>query len=198
MNHEYEMLRSEMMENIKKQETINNAIISILSVSYLFSTFYTSRIFLLFMIFFSSVLLAKVQQCRDVVYRISTYLKKFEQHGKTNINWENNIAAFNQELTARPSILPSPVLRCLFWVRGAHGIKNFGPLAMTSFLMYRLLELLGPIKEWTPEQIIPFSIAALFYLLNIIFTFSITFDYPLKDAYSAIWEKVFHEEMGEK
>lgn len=204
---EYEMLHSEMMDNIHKQETINNTIISVLGLSSIFSTVYESTAFILFIMFFSAVLLAKVQQCREVVYRISSYLELFEETNQDcKITWQLHFAQFKQKIKINRSIWKTHERMTWFSVRAAAALKNFGSLGMTTYLVYRLFLLIFPMPiidfrknistMWTQSWIICI-LAITFYSMNVFFTFSISFDRSLRSAYTKIWKNVLQQESSE-
>ena len=60
MDKEYEMLRKELEENLKKQEDIKNAIFTILGLSLAFSTWYENTLFILTIMLITSILSAKI------------------------------------------------------------------------------------------------------------------------------------------
>ena len=94
MDKEYEMLRKELEENLKKQEDIKNAIFTILGLSLAFSTWYENTLFILTIMLITSILSAKIIQYRNVVYYISTYLLILEENNEISILWEKRFKEF--------------------------------------------------------------------------------------------------------
>ena len=139
MDKEYEMLRKELEENLKKQEDIKNAIFTILGLSLAFSTWYENTLFILTIMLITSILSAKIIQYRNVVYYISTYLLILEENNEISILWEKRFKEFRMNsfgLKLRRN--PINIINwCAFKLHKI--IKNFGNLVLATYMFVRLL-----------------------------------------------------------
>ena len=206
MGKEYEILRSEMMDNIHKQETINNSILSILGLSFVLTSKIESYAFIVFILFFSAVLLAKVQQCREVVYYISTYLSQREKNDNFEVRWEYNLTKFRSELKRKRNIWSKKEYFAWMCVRTGALVKNFGILGLVSFLLVKLWVQMWPSEVYTISEffsqadngdIIVCILSSIFYIMNLYFTLVISFDRKLRSAYTKVWEIVLSSEDEE-
>lgn len=77
MDKEYLMLRSEIEENLKKQDQLFGTVISILGLTNVFSHISENVLFLFFILFLSTLLQLRMLEYRNIVYYISTYMVVF-------------------------------------------------------------------------------------------------------------------------
>lgn len=203
MHKEYDMLRAEMMDKSKKQESLNGIFFSLLGLSCVYSTIYENLAFIVLILFVSAVLLAQMQQCRNEVYYLSTYLMKMQASTyEEGIVWEYRLQRFQEKVrTNRPKWKIRSRIS-LFFVWCATGLKYFSNLALTAFLVYRFVILISnemlTVYETTGSYVnAPILVACILAagscLLNVLFTISICFDISLKSAYTKTWESVLEE-----
>ena len=188
---EYQILRNELDENIKKQDDLHNVIFTVLGVSIVLNNWLENTLFLIAIMLISGVLLSRIIHCRNTVYYLSAYLSTKE--GLNCCYWEKRINAFKAKIlrrnnfTYKKHVFINIIFRCAFVM------KNFGNMILCSFVFIQILNLLHVSKEDLYVKIVLFSLAALSLLLNFIFTIVICVDRKVKQQYVQIWEQVIDE-----
>lgn len=197
MNNEYEFLRKELTENIKKQDTISNLIFTILGVSFAFSTWYENIAFIIIIIFISAILLSKIIQCRNTVYYLATYMLLIEKSEEENISWESNFKQFRKKPYGLPLKFKFTNIINWFSFRIADIIKNFSNLALATFTFVRLIQFVINSKLNTLNIVIIFILGGCFYLLNVIFSIAICTDKKMRKEYENRWSEILKEDVSE-
>jgi len=191
MNEEYKLLRNEIYDNIKKQDVLNNLIITLLGFSIVFTTWYEHIVFLLAVLFISDVLLSRIIHCRNVVYYISTYLAKMELNSdEIQTKWENDISEFKNLLLnkQRKGITKIFLIKSVFKV--AFIMKNFSNIIFSTYLFFQIIVILETTRMPSVLFVIAYILAVLAYGLNLLFTIIICADRKLKLEYKNIWDEV--------
>ena len=80
MDKEYLMLRSEIEENLKKQDQVFGIVISILGLTNIFSHVSENVLFLFLILFLSTLLQLRMLEYRNIVYYICNKLFYFEEY----------------------------------------------------------------------------------------------------------------------
>lgn len=193
MAKEYDILRTELDSNIKKQDRINNLIFTILSLSFAFTTWYENVAFIIMILFISAILLSRILQCRNTVYYISTYLAMIEEFGKEDISWEKNLRQFRKHPYGL-SLKWNPI-NILNWLssRCAGIIKNFSNLVLASFMLIQLLHIMTSTDVNGVYSITIYILSGACYLLNIIFTIAICTDRRVRKEYEERWAKILNQ-----
>lgn len=96
MDKEYLMLRSEIEENLKKQDQVFGIVISILGLTNIFSHVSENVLFLFLILFLSTLLQLRILEYRNIVYYISTYMVMFLEKD-TDFKWETRLREFKKE-----------------------------------------------------------------------------------------------------
>lgn len=192
MSKEYEILRNEVDENIRKQDNLNNVIFSILGISVVCSTWYESAFFIITIIFISSILLAQIIQCRNVIYYVSTYLALLEVK-EDSILWERRLQQFR-----RKSFGLNPkggLINVINWLsfKIQKIIKNFGNFALATYMFVRLIQIVNFNLINSRYVILIYTMGGIAYLLNAIFTITICTDGRLYDEYTKRWREILNE-----
>lgn len=191
MTKDYETLRNEMDENLKRQDNINNLIFTILGLSFAFSTWYENIAFIIMILFISDILLARIIQCRNTVYYLSTYLVTIEKNQKeNNVSWEKDLMEFRKQKYGLPLKwnIVNIISRLSYWF--SRIIKNFGNLVLSSFMLIQLIRITRNASISDAYIIIIYIVAGFCFLLNIIFTISICTDKKLRIEYENRWSKI--------
>lgn len=187
------MIRSEVETNIKKQDTISDIIFTILGISLVFNT--DNAWFVVMILLISAILLSRIIHCRNVVYYTSTYLTHIEENGGSGtIAWEKNLKTFRKQKFGLPwkggfvNKINFISYRCI----GV--IKNFGNLALSTFMIIRLVQIVRNAETNIQYPIIIYIIAGFFYVLNITFTLCICTDKRVREEYEKRWKTILHRE----
>ncbi len=196
MSNEYETIRKEMDDNLKRQDSINNLIFTILGLSFAFSTWYENIAFIIMILFVSDILLARIIQCRNTVYYLSTYLLTIEKiNSENDVNWEKNLKEFRKQKYGLPfkcNIVN--IIICLAF-SFSRIIKNFGNLVLASFMFIQLISIIRSTTLSNIYLIIIYSVAGLCFLLNIVFTITICIDQKIRVEYENRWCKILKSNM---
>lgn len=191
MTNEYETLRNEMDENLKRQDSINNLIFTILGLSFAFSTWYENIAFIIMILFISDILLARIIQCRNTIYYLSTYLVTIEKvNQENNASWERHLKEFRKQKYGLP--LKWNIVNIISRVSYLFSkiIKNFGNLVLASFMFIQLIRITRNASISNAYIIIIYAVAGFCFLLNLIFTISICTDKRIRKEYENRWSKI--------
>ena len=192
MSKEYEMLRMEAEENIKKQDNLNNVIFTILGLSIVFSTWYENVLFIITIIFITSILQAQMIQCRNVIYYLSTYLSLLEEKPEESILWEKRIQEFRKrQFGLKFGLNPINIINWLSF-KCQKIMKNFGNLTLATYMFGRLIQIIISKEINQKYTIIICVIGGIFYFLNVLFTITICTDGKLYDKYVKQWKEVLN------
>lgn len=196
MSKEYDTLRNEIEENLKKQDSINNLIFTILGLSFAFSTWYENIAFIIMILFISDILLARIIQCRNTVYYLSTYLVTIENNNQENdINWEKNLKEFRKQKYGLP--FKFNIVNIIIWLSFSFSsiIKNFGNLVLAFFMFIQLIKIIQYTNLSDLYLTIIYSATGLCLLFNIIFTTTICIDKRIRNEYENRWSKIVKKNM---
>lgn len=192
MSKEYEILRMEAEENIKKQDNLNNVIFTILGLSVVFSTWYENVLFILTIIFISSILQAQIIQCRNVIYYLSTYLFLLEEKSEESILWEKRLQEFRKRRFGLQLELNPINIINWFSFKCQKIIKNFGNLTLATYMFVRLIQIIISNAINQKYTITICVLGSIFYFFNVLFTITICTDRKLYDKYVKQWKDVLN------
>ena len=189
---EYQLLRSELDENVKKQDELNNAIFTVLGLSLVLNNWLENVLFLIVIILISAVLLSRIIHCRNTVYYLSAYLSTSE--GLNCCYWEKRINSFKDKILAKNNFTYKKHIFINFIFRCAFAMKNFGNVILCCFVFIQISNLLMISEDELYVKIILFSAAILALALNLVFTVIICVDRKVKKQYIQIWEEIINGE----
>ena len=191
---EYNILRSELEDNIKKQDSLFALVFTILGVTSVFSTWYENIAFLILVLFITALLQVKVLECRNVVYYISTYLKVIENKYHSEIQWESRIAQF-KDVKYKP-ILHKTYIYVLA-IKIGRLLKHFGNLAFSLFIFFRIINMaIYDINSFN-NKVINIILAAICLILNILYTYVICTDRAILPIYTEKWQTIIFEHSAD-
>lgn len=197
MNDEYKMLRSEMEDKIREQDTLYNIVFTILGISSVFSTFFGNIIFLFLVSFLSFVLLVRIEGNRVYVYAILTYLRELEKRnsGISNVSWERRLNIFRRKMFKLKDSSASIPVRLT--ARYGPFIKHASNIALVTFIFCQEIVLIFGSNAVIEGKIILYIISSFLLFLNLFATISICTDKRLNKIYSERWEEQFNNENHE-
>lgn len=181
---EYQMIREEIVDNIKKQDEIGNTIFVVLGLSIVFNNWIENVMFLVVVLLFSSVLLSKIIHCRNTVYYLSSYLLTDE--ALECCQWERKIVLFKK--TAYRGDKNNGFIRFMFHC--AFVMRNLGNLIFCFFVFAQITSITYQPDNITWINYTLFSVAILALALNIVFTVVICIDRKVKDQYKGVWDQI--------
>lgn len=194
MEKTYDFLRSELEENIKKQDTISDFIFTILGISFAFSTWFEDCAFIITILFISDILLARIIQCRNTVYYISTYLSVIEETSDINgIKWEKDLKEFRKLPYGLPFEWNLISIINVFSSRTATLIKNFGNLVLALFMESILVHIIITSEIELLYLITIIVLSIVFLIINIAFTITICTDKKLRVVYEKRWKDILNK-----
>lgn len=138
MDKEYLMLRSEIEENLKKQDQLFGTVISILGLTNVFSHISENVLFLFFILFLSTLLQLRMLEYRNIVYYISTYMVVFLEKD-SDFKWETRLGKFKKEgYVYEDGKLRKKIINMVV-VRFGRIIKHFIILGLVVFILLRIV-----------------------------------------------------------
>ena len=138
MDKEYLMLRSEIEENLKKQDQLFGTVISILGLTNVFSHISENVLFLFLILFLSTLLQLRMLEYRNIVYYISTYMVVFLEKD-SDFKWETRLGKFKKEgYVYEDGKLRKKIINTVV-VRFGRIIKHFIILGLVVFILLRIV-----------------------------------------------------------
>lgn len=194
---EYMLVRDELTDSIKKQDTLSNLIITILGISAIWEQ---DNVYLLMtVLLISTVLLARIIHYRNVVYYLSSYLAYKEKHHKSckDISWENNISKFKQRIFNKKGKSRKKNAFIWFAFKFAGIAKNCGNIILSAIVFWRLHSTIIPLSTSIENRII-LSISTVSLILTTILTAIISVDKRIKPEYTKTWCAVLNKKATNK
>ncbi len=194
---EYMFIRDELIDSIKKQDTLSNLIITILGISAIWEQ---DTIYLLMtVLLISAVLLARIIHYRNVVYYLSSYLAYKEKHHKSckEVSWESNISKFKQKLFKKTGKSWKKYLFIQFVFKTAGIAKNCGNIILSAIVFWKLHSIIIP-SSISIENYIVLGMSAFSLVLTAIFTVIILVDKRIKPEYTKTWYIVLKKKKTTK
>ena len=197
---EYLMLRTEIENNLKRQEALFLIIFTVLTVvNATNQNFWTYKILLLIsaLIFFLQL---KILQARNTVYYLLTYMIVFLESENSNFHWETRLYKFrnkiyvekNQKWNKKFLYLINRIIEKI-----AGYMHNFVNLTLASFLFFKIIFMI--LTETSKIKAnLAMVIASAIFILNIVYALKICFDKSLKERYLTTWNQLKAEEAKEK
>lgn len=196
---EYIMLRTEIENNLKRQETFFLITFTLLSVvNGVNKNFWNYKILILLstLVFFIQI---KILRVRTTVYYLLTYMIVFLEGEDSNFKWETRLYKFrNTEYNASSPNIIKKIINCLNKMieNAASHMQHFVNLSLVGFLYVKTIFMV--LKEKDKRICILYiAIATFIFLLNLIYTLKICFDKSLKERYLCIWKDIKKEELIE-
>ena len=197
---EYLMLRTEIENNLKRQEALFLIIFTVLTVvNATNQNFWNYKILLLIsaLIFFLQL---KILQARNTVYYLLTYMIVFLESENSNFHWETSLYKFrnkiyvekNQKWNKKFLYLINRIIEKI-----AGYMHNFVNLTLASFLFFKIIFMI--LTETSKIKAnLAMVIASAIFILNIVYALKICFDKSLKERYLTTWNQLKAEEAKEK
>lgn len=197
---EYLMLRTEIENNLKRQEALFLIIFTVLTVvNATNQNFWNYKILLLIsaLIFFLQL---KILQARNTVYYLLAYLIVFLESEDSNFHWETRLYKFrnikyveeNQKWNKKFLYLINRIIEKI-----ATYMHNFVNLTLASFLFLKIIFMISTETSKIKASLV-MVIASVIFILNIVYALKICFDKSLKERYLTIWKQLKVEETKEK
>lgn len=197
---EYLMLRTEIENNLKRQEALFLIIFTVLTVVNVTNhPFWNYNILLLIsvLIFFLQL---KILQARNTVYYLLTYLIVFLEAEDSNFHWETRLYKFrNMKYVEENQKLNKRILNFINRIteKIAAYMHNFVNLSLAGFLFFKIIFMI-PMETNKIKASIVMVIALVVFFLNIVCALKICFDKSLKERYLNVWKQLKVEETKEK
>lgn len=198
---EYLMLRTEIENNLKRQEALFLIIFTVLSVVNTTNyNFWNYKILLLIsaLIFFLQL---KILQARNTVYYLLTYLIVFlESEESSNFHWETRLYKFRKLKYVEEKTKNSK--RILNFINKTIGkiasyMHNFVNLTLAGYLFFKIIFMI-PMETRKIKVVLIIIIASVIFILNCIYALAICFDKSLKERYLKMWKQLKIEETKEE
>lgn len=197
---EYLMLRTEIENNLKRQEALFLIIFTVLTVvNATNQNFWNYKILLLIsaLIFFLQL---KILQARNTVYYLLTYMIVFLESKDSSFHWETRLYKFrniiyvekNQKWNKKFLYLINRIIEKI-----AGYMHNFVNLTLASFLFFKIIFMISTETSKIKANL-AMVIASTIFILNIVYALKICFDKSLKERYLTTWNQLKAEEAKEK
>ena len=193
MDKEYLMLRSEIEENLKKQDQLFGTVISILGLTNVFS----HVLFLFFILFLSTLLQLRMLEYRNIVYYISTYMVVFLEKD-SDFKWETRLGKFKKEgYVYEDGKLRKKIINMVV-VRFGRIIKHFIILGLVVFILLRIVVNVYKSYYMLWIKIVLYVVAGFLVIFNILYAYTLSTDKVNYSAYLKRWEKIRKQEQQER
>lgn len=189
MDKEYLMLRTEIEENLKKQDQTFSIIISILGLSNIFLNTSENIAFLFLILFLSTLLQLRLLEYRNIVYYISTYMVVFLEKN-SSFRWETHLNQFKEGGYELENINTINKIVNKMVVSFGRIIKHFSILALSIFLIFRIVISIQSIECSLYIKLIIYVGATTFLIFNILYTYTLCTDKIKYKMYLNRWEKI--------
>lgn len=197
---EYLMLRTEIENNLKRQEAFFLIVFTLLSVvNGVNSNFWNYKILLLVsaLIFFLQL---KILKSRNTVYYLLTYMIVFLENEDSDFHWETRLYKFRKiKYVEKTKKFRRKIISFLNQIieKLASYIHHFVNLTLAGYLYLKIFFMV--LAETNIIKIIlVISMATILFILNFVCTLKICFDKSLKERYLIIWKQLQKSEIREK
>ena len=193
MEKEYLMLRAEMDECLKKQDSVFTIIISILGLSNVFIDKFENIPIMFLLLFLTTLLQLRILEYRNTVYYISTYMVSFLE--KTlEFKWETRLKDFKKGgYELKGDNIKNKIINIL-GIRLGKMLKHFSILALIGFIIYKLIININTIYYPMWIKIILFIVIWVFAIFNLIYAYALCSDKVNYQEYLNRWEKIKEKE----
>lgn len=197
MDKEYLMLRSEIEENLKKQDQVFGIVISILGLTNIFSHVSENVLFLFLILFLSTLLQLRILEYRNIVYYISTYMVMFLEKD-TDFKWETRLREFKKEgYTYENGKLGNKIINTVV-IRFGRIIKHFIILGLVVFMLLRIV--INVYKSyymlWIKTAL--YIVEGFLVIFNILYAHTLSTDKVNYNIYLKRWEKIRKKEQQQR
>lgn len=197
MDKEYLMLRSEIEENLKKQDQVFGIVISILGLTNIFSHVSENVLFLFLILFLSTLLQLRMLEYRNIVYYISAYMVMFLEKN-TDFKWETRLREFKKEgYTYENGKLGNKIINTVV-IRFGKIIKHFIILGLVVFMLLRIV--INVYKSyymlWIKTAL--YIVAGFLVIFNILYAYTLSTDKVNYNIYLKRWEKIRKKEQQQR
>lgn len=197
---EYLMLRTEIENNLKRQESFFLIVFTLLSVvNGVNSNFWNYKILLLVsaLIFFLQL---KILKSRNTVYYLLTYMIVFLENEDSDFHWETRLYKFRKiKYVEKTKKFRRKIISFLNQIieKLASYIHHFVNLTLAGYLYLKIFFMV--LAETNIIKIIlVISMATILFILNFVYALKICFDKSLKERYLIIWKQLQKSEIREK
>ena len=197
MDKENLMLRSEIEENLKKQDQVFGIVISILGLTNIFSHVSENVLFLFLILFLSTLLQLRILEYRNIVYYISTYMVMFLEKD-TDFKWETRLREFKKEgYTYENGKLGNKIINTVV-IRFGRIIKHFIILGLVVFMLLRIV--INVYKSyymlWIKTAL--YIVEGFLVIFNILYAYTLSTDKVNYNIYLKRWEKIRKKEQQQR
>lgn len=197
MDKEYLMLRSEIEENLKKQDQLFSTVISILGLTNVFLHISENVLFLFLILFLSTLLQLRMLEYRNIVYYISTYMVVFLEKD-SDFKWETRLGKFKKEgYVYGDGKLRKKIINTVV-VRFGRIIKHFIILGLVVFILLRIVVNVYKSYYMLWIKIVLYVVAGFLVIFNILYAYTLSTDKVNYSAYLKRWEKIRKQEQQER
>lgn len=197
MNKEYLMLRSEVEENLKKQDQVFGIVISILGLTNVFSHISENIVFLFFILFLSTLLQLRMLEYRNIVYYISTYMVIFLEKD-SDFKWETRLRKFKKKGYAYEEGKLRKKIINIMVVRLGRIIKHFIILGLVVFILLRIVVNIYKSYYLLWIKLVLYVVALFLGIFNILYAYTLSSDKTNYDVYLKRWENIRKQEKQDE
>lgn len=197
MNKEYLMLRSEVEENLKKQDQVFGIVISILGLTNAFSHISENIVFLFFILFLSTLLQLRMLEYRNIVYYISTYMVIFLEKD-SDFKWETRLRKFKKKGYAYEEGKLRKKIINIMVIRLGRIIKHFIILGLVVFILLRIVVNIYKSYYLLWIKLGLYVVALFLGIFNILYAYTLSSDKTNYDVYLKRWENIRKQEKQDE
>lgn len=197
MNKEYLMLRSEVEENLKKQDKVFGIVISILGLTNVFSHISENIVFLFFILFLSTLLQLRMLEYRNIVYYISTYMVIFLEKD-SDFKWETRLRKFKKKGYAYEEGKLRKKIINIMVIRLGRIIKHFIILGLVVFILLRIVVNIYKSYYLLWIKLVLYVVALFLGIFNILYAYTLSSDKTNYDVYLKRWENIRKQEKQDE
>ncbi len=197
MNKEYLMLRSEVEENLKKQDQVFGIVISILGLTNVFSHISENIVFLFFILFLSTLLQLRMLEYRNIVYYISTYMVIFLEKD-SDFKWETRLRKFKKKGYAYEEGKLRKKIINIMVIRLGRIIKHFIILGLVVFILLRIVVNIYKSYYLLWIKLVLYVVALFLGIFNILYAYTLSSDKTNYDVYLKRWENIRKQEKQDE
>ena len=197
MNKEYLMLRSEVEENLNKQDQVFVIVISILGLTNVFSHISENIVFLFFILFLSTLLQLRMLEYRNIVYYISTYMVIFLEKD-SDFKWETRLRKFKKKGYAYEEGKLRKKIINIMVIRLGRIIKHFIILGLVVFILLRIVVNIYKSYYLLWIKLGLYVVALFLGIFNILYAYTLSSDKTNYDVYLKRWENIRKQEKQDE
>ena len=191
------MLRSEVEENLKKQDQVFGIVISILGLTNVFSHISENIVFLFFILFLSTLLQLRMLEYRNIVYYISTYMVIFLEKD-SDFKWETRLRKFKKKGYAYEEGKLRKKIINIMVIRLGRIIKHFIILGLVVFILLRIVVNIYKSYYLLWIKLVLYVVALFLGIFNILYAYTLSSDKTNYDVYLKRWENIRKQEKQDE